>query len=69
MGLPLIKGPLSGLKLFLTTESLLKMLKALFVLEIFTFLPCLFGYVEKRLGKKVKVNSKIYDFTDWATNN
>ena len=45
------------------------MLKALFVLEIFTFLPCLFGYVEKRLGKKVKVNSKIYDFTDWATNN
>ena len=58
MGLPLIKGALSGLKLFLTTESLLKMLKALFVLEIFTFLPCLFGYVEKRLGKKVRLIPK-----------
>ena len=41
------------------------MLKALFVLEIFT----LFGYVEKRLDKKVDVNFKIYDVTDWATNN
>ena len=34
------------------------MSKALFVLEIFTFLSCLFGYVEKRLDKKVKFNSK-----------
>ena len=41
------------------------MLKALFVLEIFT----LFGYVEKRLDKKVDVNFKIYDVIDWATNN
>ena len=41
------------------------MLKALFVLEIFT----LFGYVEKRLDKKVDVNLKIYDVIDWATNN
>ena len=41
------------------------MLKALFVLQIFT----LFGYVEKRLDKKVDVNFKIYDVTDWATNN
>ena len=41
-----IKGPLSGLKRFLTTESLLKMIenvfyfmiKGLFILDIFTFL-------------------------------
>ena len=45
------------------------MLKALFVLEIFTFLSWLFGYVEKRLGKEVKVNFKIFDVTDWTTNN
>ena len=25
-----------------------------------------FDYVEKRLDKKVKVNSKIYDVTDWT---
>ena len=31
------------------------MLKALFVLEIFTFLSLLFGYVEKRLDKKTMV--------------
>ena len=45
------------------------MLKALFVLEIFTFLSCLFGYVEKWLDKKAMVNFKIYDFTDWTRNN
>ena len=50
-----LKGPLSGLRQFLTTERLLKMmknafyfiLKALFVLEIFKFLSSLFGHVEK----------------------
>ena len=41
------------------------MLKTLFVLEIFKFLSC---YVEKRLDKKAKVSSKIYDITDWRTN-
>ena len=45
------------------------MLKALFVLEILTFFSRLFGYVEKRLDKKVKVNSNIYDISDWTTNN
>ena len=35
------------------------MLKALFVLEIFNFLSCLFGYVGKRLDKKAKVKFKI----------
>ena len=45
-------------------------LKALFILEIFTFLRyLLFGYVEKRLDKKAMVNFKIYDVADWATNN
>ena len=72
-----VKGPLSGLRKFLTTESPSKMmknafnfmLKALFVLDICTFLSGLFGYVEKRLDEKVKVNSKIYDITYWTTNN
>ena len=45
------------------------LLKALFILEIFTFLFCLFGYVEKRLDKKTMVDFKIYDVTDWKTNN
>ena len=55
--------PISGLRQFLSTESCLKMiknifyfmLKAFFVLEIFTFLSWFFGYVEKRLDKKVKL--------------
>ena len=42
-------------------------LKALFVLEIFKFYSLLFGYVEKQLDRKVKVNSKIYDVTDWTS--
>ena len=44
------------------------MLKALFVLEMFTFLTWLFGYVEKRFDKKAMVNCKVYDVTDWTTN-
>ena len=43
------------------------MLKPLFVFEIFLF--WLFGYVEKWLDKKAMVNFKIYNFTDWTTNN
>ena len=45
------------------------MLKALFVLETFTILSWLFGYVEKRLYKKAKVNFKIYDVTDRTASN
>ena len=45
------------------------MLKALFVLEIFTFLSWPFDYVERWFDKKVKVNFKIYYVTDWTTNN
>ena len=45
------------------------MLKTLFVLEIFTFLSCLFVYIQKRLDKKFNVSSKIYGVTDSTTNN
>ena len=56
-----------GLRWFLATESPFKikknvfyfMLKALFVLEIFTFLSWLFGYVEKRPDKKAQLISKL----------
>ena len=45
------------------------MIKALFVLEIFTFLSWVFSYVEKWLDEKAMVNFKIYDVTNWTTNN
>ena len=72
----MIKGPIPGLRQFLTAECPLKMmknafyfrLKALFVPEIITFLSWLFGYVEERLDKKATVNFnfKTYDGTDWT---
>ena len=40
------------------------MLKALFILVIFTFLSRLFDYVEKRIDKKAKINLNLYDVTD-----
>ena len=66
---------LKQLKL-LATESLLKMmrnifyftLKALFVLKVFKFLSWHFWLCKKRLGKKATVNFKIYDVTNWETN-
>ena len=45
------------------------MLKAFFVIEIFTFLSWLGGYAEKPFDKKTRANCKIYDVTGWATNN
>ena len=46
------------------------MLEVLVVFEISTYIFVLnFGNVEKRLDKKAKVNFKIYDITDWTTNN
>ena len=33
------------------------------------FCPDLFGYVEKRINKKAKVNLNIYGLTDWEINN
>ena len=44
------------------------MLKAVLIFEILTFTSWLFGYVEKRLDKKAMVNFKVYDVTDWTTN-
>ena len=64
---------------FLTTESPLKLMKmknasnflikAFFVLEIFTSLFWLFRYVEKQLDEKAKVNFKVQQIIDWTTNN
>ena len=66
------KGAMVSLRHFRTTESPLKImksfLKAVFVLEIFAFLSCFFYYLEKPLYNKIKVNSKIYDVTDWTAN-
>ena len=66
-----------NLRQFQTIESLLKLMKnvfyftikALFILEIFTFLSWLFGYVEKWLDNEAMVNFKIYDVTDWTASN
>ena len=44
------------------------MLKFLFVLEIF-FIILTFSLVKKRSDQKAKVNFRIYELTDWATNN
>ena len=49
----IVKGSLSDQRQFVTTESRIKMMKK--------------GL--KRLDKKVKVKSKIYDATDWSANN
>ena len=45
------------------------MLKAHWLLPIFIFLICLFGYAEKPFDNNAMVNFKIYDVTDWKTNN
>ena len=45
------------------------MSKAPFTVKIFTCLSSLFGYVEKQLDKKAKVNFKIYNVNDWTRNN
>ena len=45
------------------------MLKALFVVEISTFLSWIFGYVEEQLDKKVMVYFNTYDVANWTINN
>ena len=63
-----VTGPLLGLRQFLTIERPVKMIKdafyfmlrVFFIYELFSFLSWLFGYVEKRLDKKVMLNFKIY---------
>ena len=44
-------------------------LKSLFRFSDICIFVLTFGYVEKRLDKKGKVNFKIYDITNWRTNN
>ena len=73
------KGAFSSLRQFLATESPLKImiyfffynftLKSLLVLKKFKFLSSTFGYVEKLLHLKDKVNFEIYDVTTWLANN
>lgn len=36
--------------------------------KIFEVLSLLFGYLEKELDKKAKVNFETYDITDWIAN-
>ena len=72
-----LKGPLSSLTQFLTTESFLEMMKnafyfmleAYFVPKVFKILSFLFGHVGKRLDEKAMFNFKVYDVTDWIINN
>ena len=45
------------------------MLKALFILTKFKFLPRRFGHARKRYEKKAEVIFKIHDVTDWQTIN
>ena len=40
------------------------MLITLFVVEIFAFLFCYFGYVGKLIDKKAMVNFKVFEVTD-----
>ena len=66
---------LSGLRQFLAIQSSLEMmknafyftLKALFILNIFSFLLLLFAHVEQRFDEKV--NFKIYDVINRITDN
>ena len=44
-------------------------LRVLFVLQIFKFLPWLFGHVEKTARLEDKVIFKIHDVTAWLANN
>ena len=61
----------------MATENPLKKMKnafyftlnALLVLEIFQFLFSICGHAGKKLDKKVKINFKIYDVTNWVTSN
>ena len=71
----IIKSALSCLRQFLATEKRLKMtknafyftLKSFFVLKIFKFLSSIFGYLEKQVDQKDKVNVKFYDVITWET--
>ena len=42
-----------------------RLLKTMFFIWSLNFCPCFFVHEEKRLGKKTKVNLKIYGATAW----
>ena len=43
--------------------------KCFLLLKYLHICPDIFGYVGEWFDKKATVNSKIYDVTDWTTNN
>ena len=49
--------------LFISSKMLFSLLRCL------CFCPGFFGHVRKWLDKKAKVDSKVYDVTEWETNN
>ena len=51
----------------MTQNAFYLMLKALFVLEIFTLLAKNFWSCKIRLETKVNLNSQFYDVTGWTT--
>ena len=65
------KGLFSGLRQSLPTEVMKNVISCCkhFVFETFTFLSSLFGYVVKQVHKKAMVICKIWDVTNWKTNN
>ena len=66
-----VKVALSSLRQFLVTERSLKMIKNAFYtfLRYFNFYSECLGHVGKRFDKKSKVTFKMFDATDWITNN
>ena len=50
-------------------KAFYSILKALFFLEMFTFLSSIFSYIEKPLDKKAKIIFKIHDVTYLTTIN
>ena len=71
-----IKRLLSGLRQLLTSENSLNNDEKNFLFHVKSFFRSwdicmfswLFGFLEKPLDKKVKVNFKIYDVLDWTAN-
>ena len=60
---------MSEIPLIMKKNAFYFILKAFFVLKIFTFLSFSLIMYEKRFGEKAKVSFKIYDVTDWMANN
>ena len=60
---------LSGLRQFLATENLLKMMKNAFYFTLKPlFIFWIFGHGKERLNKKAQADFKIYDVTNGISN-